>query len=64
MSVAETKSKVGSIAPSQSISQRGDFTMKSKVDFPNYRDKTDKKFIDQPKDMYRELGIADNAVKL
>ena len=38
--------------------------MKSKVDFPNYRDKTDKKFIDQPKDMYRELGIADNAVKI
>jgi hypothetical protein len=60
----DAKSKVSSVAPSQSISQRGDFTLKSRLDFPDYKEKVDKKFIDQPKDIYRELNIADTAVRI
>ena len=60
----DSKSKASSVAPSQSISQRGDFTQKSKVDFPDYKTKVEKKFVDQPKDMYRDLNVAETAARI
>lgn len=38
--------------------------MKSKVDFPDYKSKVEKKFIDQPKDIYRDLSVAETAARI
>ena len=38
--------------------------MKNRVDFPDYKERVDKKFVEQPKDIYRELGIADTSARV
>lgn len=38
--------------------------MKSRVDFPDYKDKVEKKFVEQPVNIYRDLSIADTAARI
>ena len=38
--------------------------MKSRVDFPDYKEKVDKKFVDQPANVYRDLNIADSTARV